>query len=42
MFQSKEASKDELMLFHDPSYIEYLEKWVTGKRDEIVSTYKDD
>lgn len=42
MFQSKEASKEELNLFHDPSYIEYLEKWVTGKRDEIVSTYKDD
>lgn len=42
MFQSKEASKDELNLFHDPYYVDYLEKWVTGKKDELVSTYKDD
>jgi histone deacetylase 1/2 len=43
MFQSKEASRDELILFHDPPYIDYLEKWVTGnKKDEIVSQYKDD
>ena len=42
MFQSKEASKDELSLFHDPSYIDYLEKWVTGKKDEIVNNYKDE
>ena len=42
MFQSKEASKEELNLFHDPAYVDYLEKWVTGKKDEIISTYKDD
>ena len=42
MFQSKQASKEELNLFHDPSYVDYLEKWVTGKKDEIVNTYKDE
>lgn len=42
MFQSKEASKEELNLFHDASYVDYLEKWVTGKKDEIVNSYKDE
>ena len=29
-------------LFHHPAYVDYLQKWVTGKKDEIVTTYKDD
>ncbi|CAM6000893.1 unnamed protein product [Sphagnum balticum] len=42
MFQSKEATKEELCLFHDPPYIDYLEKWVIGSKNEIVSQYRED
>ena len=42
MFQSKEATSDELNYFHDPGYVSYLEKWITPKKDDMPSLYKEE
>lgn len=42
MFQSKEATSEEIAEFHDPGYISYLEKWVTPKKESISNPYKEE
>ena len=36
MYHSKEASSLEMMQFHHPHYIKYLETWVNPKASKIV------
>lgn len=42
MFQGKEATSEEMAYFHDPGYVNYLEKWITPKKDDIINPYKEE
>ena len=37
MFHSKQASPQEMASFHHPSYIKYLESWVSPKTEDFAS-----